>query len=109
MTALHRLLVLVLSGSLVLSRPAGAQEPASATPTDAALDPLEALLDERALKSTTNPVVASFLAAEGATLVPEELRERSRNQLRSALKNQTSFMTVMLAGMTGMMNSDSMK
>jgi HEAT repeat protein len=75
----------------------------------AAVDPLEALLDERVLKNTTNPVVASFLAGEGAALLPEELRQRALTQLRGALKSQTSFMAVMLTGMTGMMNSDAMK
>ena len=68
-----------------------------------------ALLDERALKESRNPVVASFLAGEGATLVPPELRERALVQLRGALKRQTSFMGLMLAGVGGAMGSDSMK
>ncbi|MEO8276965.1 MAG: hypothetical protein ABI639_12165, partial [Thermoanaerobaculia bacterium] len=34
---------------------------------------LASLLDDRVLRSTTNPVIASFLAGEGQDLVPEEL------------------------------------
>lgn len=72
-------------------------------------NPLERLLDERVLKTTRNPVVATFLAAEGAVLVPEELRERALQQLKGALKSQTGFMNVMLSGMSGAMNSETMK
>jgi HEAT repeat protein len=104
---MRRLIVPLLVGSLLAAllppRPAGADED---VPT---VDPLEALLEERALKTTSNPVVASFLAAEGAALVPEELRERALNQVRAALKNQTSFMTMMLSGAGAMMNSDTMR
>jgi HEAT repeat protein len=83
-----------------------APAPAPATP---ATHPLEALLDERELKKTRNPVVASFLANEGSVLVPEELRERALQQLRGALQGQTNFMGLMVSGMAGMMNSDAMK
>mgnify|MGYP001573408148 FL=1 len=104
--------LLVLSILLPLSPGALAQESGATAPGDldaVAADPMTALLDERVLRSTRNPVVATFLAAEGAILVPEELRERALSQLRGALKSQTSFMNVMLAGMSGAMNSETMK
>lgn len=82
--------------------------PAIAQP-DSAADPLADLLDARALKETRNPVVASFLAGEGAALVPDELRERALVQLRGALKGQTNTMGRMLSGMSGVMGSDTMK
>ncbi len=85
--------------------------PAAAQPEAAAVaaDPLTELLDARELKQTRNPVVASFLAGEGAALVPEELRERALQQLRGALKSQTDFMGLMLSGMSGVLGSDTMK
>lgn len=85
--------------------PAAAQAAAAAV----AADPLTELLDARELKQTRNPVVASFLAGEGAALVPEELRERALQQLRGALKSQTDFMGLMLSGMSGVLGSDTMK
>lgn len=102
-----RSLVLSLLWSSLPGVPVGAQAGAPA-PETAAADPLADLLDARALKETRNPVVASFLAGEGAALVPEELRERALIQLRGALKNQTNTMGLMLAGVTGVMGSDSM-
>ena len=98
------LLVLLLLRSS-LPAPAAAQQAADPVPAD----PLAELLDARELKNTRNPVVASFLAGEGAALVPEELRERALQQLRGALKGQTNFMGLMLAGMGGVMGSDTMK
>ncbi len=83
--------------------------PTLAAQEDGPADPLVELLDARELKNTKNPVVASFLAGEGAALLPEELRERALQQLRGALKGQTSFMGLMLAGMGGVMGSDAMK
>ncbi len=73
------------------------------------VDGLTELLDQRELKQTRNPVVASFLAGEGSALLPEELRERALQQLRGALKGQTNFMGLMLSGVSGIMGSDSMK
>ena len=85
--------------------------PAAAQPEAApvAADPLTELLDARELRQTRNPVVASFLAGEGAALVPEELRQRALQQLRGALKSQTDFMGLMLAGVGGVLGSDTMK
>ncbi len=83
--------------------------PLAADAGDPAGDPLSELLDARELKKTRNPVVASFLAGEGAALLPEELRERALQQLRGALQGQTNFMGLMVAGMGGMMGSDTMK
>ena len=97
--ALSLLLALLTLRSTV---PAAAQTPNT-------VDRLAELLDARELKQTRNPVVASFLAGEGAALLPEELRERALQQLRGALQGQTNFMNLMLAGMGGMMGSDSMK
>ncbi|MEO8197989.1 MAG: HEAT repeat domain-containing protein [Thermoanaerobaculia bacterium] len=88
---------------------AAAQGAALPEATASGDDPLADLLDERALKATRNPVVASFLAGEGAALVPEELRERALVQLRGALKGQTDFMGLMLSGVGGVMGSDTMK
>lgn len=104
-----RSLVLSLLWSSLPTEPATAQAPAAPAAEPPAADPLTDLLDARALKETRNPVVASFLAGEGAALVPEELRERALAQLRGALKGQTSFMGLMLSGMGGMMSSDAMK
>src|SRR6187402_2265261 len=89
----------LLWSSLPLPADAAQSGPAASSPATTAgkADPLALLLDERALKESRNPVVASFLAGEGATLVPEELRERALVQLRGALKRQTSFMGLMLA------------
>ena len=102
---LASLLVLsILCSSLPVAPAVAQQEAATVSP-----DPLADLLAERALKQTRNPVVASFLAGEGAELVPEELRERALQQLRGALKGQTSFMNLMVSGMAGMMGSDAMK
>ena len=102
---LASLLVLsILWSSLPVAPAVAQQEAATVSP-----DPLADLLAERALKQTRNPVVASFLAGEGAELVPEELRERALQQLRGALKGQTSFMNLMVSGMAGMMGSDAMK
>ena len=102
------LMISLLLGSLP-TKPAAARPPdASAEPAVPA-DPLTELLDARALKETRNPVVASFLAGEGSALVPEELRERAVAQLRGALKAQTNVMGLMLAGVGGVMGSDSMK
>ncbi len=95
-------ILLVLSNFL-------ASVPASFAQESPHTDPLEALLDARELKQTRNPVVASFLAGEGAALVPEELRERALVQLRGALKSQTNVMGLMLAGVSGILGSDSMK
>jgi HEAT repeat protein len=86
-----------------------ASVPASFAQESPHTDALEALLDARELKQTRNPVVASFLAGEGAVLVPEELRERALVQLRGALKSQTNVMGLMLAGVSGILGSDSMK
>lgn len=85
--------------------------PAAAQPEAAAVaaDPLTELLDARELRQTRNPVVASFLAGEGAALVPEELRQRALQQLRGALKSQTDFMALMLSGVSGVLGSDTMK
>jgi HEAT repeat protein len=102
---LASLLVLSILWSSLPVAPAVAQQEEAAVPPD----PLADLLAERALKQTRNPVVASFLAGEGADLVPEELRERALQQLRGALKGQTSFMNLMVSGMAGMMGSDAMK
>ena len=102
---LASLLVLSILWSSLPVAPAVAQQEAAAV----SADPLADLLAERALKQTRNPVVASFLAGEGAELVPEELRERALQQLRGALKGQTSFMNLMVSGMAGMMGSDAMK
>lgn len=108
------LLVLSTLRASIPATPASAQadaSPATAAPPGAAgaLEALTQLLDERHLKQTRNPVVASFLAGEGAALVPEELRERALVQLRGALKGQTNFMGLMLAGVGGIMGSDAMK
>ncbi len=108
------LLVLLTLRASIPATPASAQ--AGATPAttaapaaEGALEALTRLLDERHLKQTRNPVVASFLAGEGAAMVPEELRERALQQLRGALKSQTNVMGLMLAGVSGMLGSDSMK
>lgn len=101
-------LLLVLS-LLWSSNPTASAAASSADAPAPATDPLADLLDERALKATRNPVVASFLAGEGAALVPEELRERALVQLRGALKGQTNFMGLMLSGVGGVMGSDTMK
>ncbi|MEO7793570.1 MAG: HEAT repeat domain-containing protein [Thermoanaerobaculia bacterium] len=99
------LMFLLLESSLP-SNPAAAQPGASAALPS---DPLTGLLDERVLKETRNPVVASFLAGEGATLVPEDLRARALQQLRGALKGQTNFIGLMMAGLGGVMGGDTMK
>ena len=100
----------VLASSLALSILCTSLPVASAgAQPDPAADPLADLLEARALKETRNPVVASFLAGEGAALVPEELRERALAQLRGALKGQTNTMGLMLAGVSGVMGSDTMK
>lgn len=103
-TLASTLALLILWSSLPVA-PAAAQ----AEPAAAAADPLADLLDARELKQTRNPVVASFLAGEGAALVPEELRERALVQLRGALKSQANAMNLMLAGVSGVMGSDTMK
>ena len=99
---LASLLALSLFWSSLPVAPAAAQRQggsaAAALAGDVTADPLADLLDARELKQTRNPVVASFLAGEGAALVPEELRERALQQLRGALKEQTNFMGLMLAG-----------
>jgi HEAT repeat protein len=105
---LASLLILSILWSSLPGVPARAQE-AAPPPVDTAADPLADLLEQRALKQTRNPVVASFLAGEGAALVPEELRERALQQLRGALKGQTNFMGLMLAGVGGVMGSDAMR
>ena len=104
MSSMRRAIALLLMFSLAFPL-----APELAAQEDVPADPLVELLDARELKNTSNPVVASFLAGEGAALVPEELRERALQQLRGALKGQTNFMGLMLAGMGGVMGSDAMK
>ena len=104
------LLVLLTLRASIPATPASAFAQAEPAPAaEGTLEALTRLLDERHLKQSRNPVVASFLAGEGAALVPEELRERALQQLRGALKGQTNFMGLMLAGIGGVMGSDAMK
>ena len=110
------LLVLLTLRASIPATPASASAQIGAAPATPAtpagegtLEALTRLLDARDLKQTRNPVVASFLAGEGAALVPEEVRERALQQLRGALKSQTNVMGLMLAGVSGILGSDSMK
>ena len=65
---LASLLVLsILCSSLPVAPAVAQQEAATVSP-----DPLADLLAERALKQTRNPVVASFLAGEGAEAAAEK-------------------------------------
>ena len=106
---LASLLALSILWSSLPIAPAAARQQVTSAPDRTATDPLADLLDARELKQTRNPVVASFLAGEGAALVPEELRERALQQLRGALKGQTNFIGLMMAGVGGVMGGDAMK
>jgi hypothetical protein len=72
-------------------------------------DPLGALLAERVLGTTKNPVAADFLAHEGATWLAEERRADATEQLKRALRSQTNVMVVTMQGVTAGMNTDSMR
>jgi HEAT repeat protein len=78
-------------------------------PLGAAENEVEAILATDALARTRNPVVANFLLEEGAPLLTEAERARTLDQLRTALRGQTNFMTLMMEGLGGVMSSDSMR
>ena len=75
----------------------------------AATDEVGAILATDALAQTRNPVVANFLLEEGASLLTESERRQALEQLNTSLRNQTSFMTLMMQGLGGVMSSDSMR
>jgi HEAT repeat protein len=79
------------------------------TPLAAAGDETGAILASRALAGTRNPVVANFLLEEGAPLLTETERGQARDQLNTALRSQTNFMTLMMQGMGGAMSSNGMR
>lgn len=87
----------------------GALSCLSPPPLAAAPDEVAEILASGALARTRNPVVASFLLEEGSPLLTESERARALDQLNTALRSQTNFMTLMMQGIGGAMSSDSMR
>ncbi|MFN8008780.1 MAG: hypothetical protein U0V70_17495 [Terriglobia bacterium] len=67
---------------------------------------LDDLLQEGSLAKTRNPVPANFLLNEGGKLLTPEQRSVATEQLRAALKVQTSSLRMMMQGFVDMANSD---
>ena len=79
---------------------------AAARATD---DPLAELLATEGLESATHPVAAEFFFGEGGARLTEAERAAAQEQLATSLRRQTNFMGMMMQGMAGMYQSDSMK
>ncbi len=90
-----------LTGSLVLL--------GSAVTAAAQEAPLGALLAERVLGTSQNPVAAAFLAHEGSTWLSAEHRSDATEQLKRGLRNQTNLMLLTMQGVVAGMNTDTMR
>jgi HEAT repeat protein len=70
---------------------------------------LDELLESRALEGVVHPIAAEFLAAEGASHLPEDQKTQATAQLKVGLQRQTSPMALMMRGVGGVMNTPSMQ
>ena len=75
----------------------------------AAADPLAELLESAELESATHPVAAEFFFGEGQAKVGEAERAEVKEQLVTSLTRQTSFIGMVMQGVSGTMGTDSMK